>query len=994
MNWEKLGSLRIRLMALVLFALAPALAFIIYSSFERRDELDGEFRSDARNLAAMAATSGRAPLESAKRLIDSLAGLPEIGQTNVAACRELFISLMRISEAFANIGLVSPDGNLICSGVSPPLLSNYADRDWFVRAVATGNFTVSGFVVSRVTGRPVIVLAQPVKDESGAVSSVVYISVGLDWFHSLIDEIKLPAGTTVSVIDRAGAILARRPEETAALGQIIPNAGQVMDEVLSGDLDINEEWGIDGKKRLYAFSAVLSYPGNEIYMRVGIPLALALERVEWAMWRSLVFLGLAGLVILVGTHLFSEAMILRPVRRLVDAAGYLGAGGRLDKGRLGRGTGEFAELGRAFERMAGFLREKMRFTQMLIDSIPVPIYYKDHKGIYIGCNQQYEKDVKPRAGVIGKTVFDIYDQKYAQVYFHKDQELQDNPPTQIYESEMIYSDGSRRDVMIYKAVTHDDEGAASGIVGAIMDITERKSLETRLTRAKEAAEAANEVKTRFLASVSHEIRTPMNSIMGMTELLLHGELSLAQRDFLEAVEESSKNLLLLIDGILDFAKIEAGELGLESIDFDPRRLIGDAMRPLRAQAGAKGVGLVLDIDPSLPACLKGDPVRLRQILVNLAGNAVKFTEKGSVRVFAGLAEGGGPLSPDGPVVVFKVEDSGIGIPEEKLKEIFEPFRQADGSVTRRYGGTGLGLAISSELAAMMGGEIRVESLPGRGSVFTFAVKLGRGDPERVKPVPGERLRGASPPARSLRVLVVDDNEINRKVGQALLDRLGHSSRAAGGGEQALNALRAERYDVVLMDLEMPGMDGFSVTQAIRAGLAGERAANMPVIAVTAHALAGYRERCMRAGMVDFVTKPVSLGALASSLSFLAGEQQVESGGNSFSCSGSLLDEAEALARLGGDRELLADLTDRFVVQAPDKLVQIRQAMEAGDYEGVAQAAHALRGICGAVGATRVQEAAQRLEQAAKEREAGMDGLRANLQASLGELLDFLNLKNP
>jgi PAS domain S-box-containing protein len=386
------------------------------------------------------------------------------------------------------------------------------------------------------------------------------------------------------------------------------------------------------------------------------------------------------------------------------------------------------------------------------------------------------------------------------------------------------------------------------------DITDLKVLAGKLREALDEAERANRIKSEFLANMSHEIRTPMNGVIGMTELALQENITARAREYLQMVKQSGQILLSIVNDILDLAKIEAGKVELEKQPFDIREIVESTLKPLMATAKEKGLEFLYSFDPEISGTVEGDSGRLRQVLTNIVSNAIKFTAHGRVAISVNLAE---IVSPESVHILFIINDDGIGIPMDKLSSIFTPFAQAGGSAHVNFGGTGLGLAISKDLVEMMGGKIWAESEPGQGSTFFFTIVFGLAKETSV-PSRSPQLQ-ARRQIKGIKILLAEDNLVNRILAVEILQNRGHRVVAVENGRQALEKLRKETFDLVIMDIRMPEMGGEEATRRIRLGEAGDP--SVPIVALTAHALLGDRERILAMGMDDYLSKPIDMKEL-------------------------------------------------------------------------------------------------------------------------------------
>lgn len=584
------------------------------------------------------------------------------------------------------------------------------------------------------------------------------------------------------------------------------------------------------------------------------------------------------------------------------------------------------------------LIEKQALLQSILDNATSIIYVKDMQGKYVLINKQFKEYLNVEdTEIIGKTDFDFTEPNQAERYkFTDDEVIRSGKPVEIEEVIKTYT--GTHNILIIKFPLLDAENKMYGISGIATDITERVKYQEHLLEAKKMAEDAQELQEQFLANMSHEIRTPMNGIRGMTNLLMETPLNDEQKDFTKTIQRSSDNLLVIINDILDLSKIQAGKLTIEKINFNLKEVLEDAMVMFNHVIDEKQLTLQLNVSADMPAILNGDPYRLNQILVNLLGNAIKFTAKGGIDIKVSIGE----KKAKDIILNFAITDTGIGIEKDKVDEIFDSFTQASMNTSRKYGGTGLGLSITRQLLELQGGKISVESRINKGSTFKFTIPYTYSEADKSTLFIDKDSKEYRSLLKGKKFLIVEDNEINQKVVRHVLQQTGGVVEVASDGYEAVALLeKSVDYDVIIMDLQMPQMDGYEATAHIR----NVMKLDIPIIAMTANALKGEREKCIEVGMNDYISKPFDFAFFYKRLGLLITEkaknhsveivEKTHSDCSLFDLS--LLEEMD-------DKEYIASTLSIFLKETPVDLDALHKACASGQFAEAYNIAHKLKSL--------------------------------------------------
>jgi PAS domain S-box len=873
------GSIRRKLVILVLLATLPAFAMLAYNELATRRHMVEMARGDTATLLRGFTEVQRRVAASTRTLLQTVAAMPEVKAANPVATHGILSTLLSANPIYTNVFLIDLDGSVVAGGRGSGKGLNFADRKQFMDAVRTGRFSSGEFVVGKATLKAIFPFAMPVHDAYGEVRHVLIIGMDLGHYRLLFEQSAFPSGAFFGVCDHEGRRLFRYPlSDSVPLGE--PIRPEVFQAALQADAaGTMRALGSDGLHRIVAYEPLRLRPDSEpyIYMFLGFEEAGILRPANAQAVRGAVITMMSLALALAVAWFVGGAAIARDLERLTAVARNVGEGGDMMPSSLDYSDGETGQLGQAFDSMGELLarRERERNEALarlseseeqyrtLLEANPGGICLVNPDSMVI----EFANPAFIR--LLGFTAEDVGTITVADIHPPEDKATVVENFRRHAGTLSAFSPGvpcvtrSGERVLVDIASTRVRVSGRDLLAGFFTDITERKRFEDDLVVAKEAAEQASKAKGEFLANISHEVRTPLNGVMGMLQLIKTAEDGEEKDEYVDTAIQSSRNLLRVLNDVLDFSKIEAGKLELYEETFNLEGLLRQCVNLFRLQADEKGLVLDYVVDSSAREAYVGDEGRIRQILFNLVGNSIKFTETGSIAIEAFALP---HRTADREWLFFSVTDTGVGIPPAKTDYIFDSFTQVDGSLSRQYKGVGLGLPIVKRLVHLMGGTIVVDSDVGEGTTILFNVPVLLADEGPASVLAPE----AMPlPALPLRVLLVEDERVNRLMARRMLEKMGHTVSCAESGEACLDRLRAARFDAILMDIQMPAMNGMEVTRVIRTSSEFADVADIPIIALTAHASRTDRAAALMAGMDEYISKPFDRDDLEAVLARLA-----------------------------------------------------------------------------------------------------------------------------
>lgn len=973
-------SLSSRLWLVLAFAMLPLIGLTINDYRAEKQKTLINIEREARLIVHGAQIEEESALRNVGYILKIMAKADNMKNLDPDECSALSRRLISTFEDFSNLGAALPNGQIFCSSRPFTKPVSVTDRAWFQDSLKGDKETTGQFLIGKISGLAGITFGFPLRDASGNLQAVLFAASNIAWFDRLTKNYQLPEGWTSLLFTEEGKVLSQYPNPEIWRDKTLSEESKA--RLLTALRDHKDSLimdGLDGVERLFVL-APLKIANGTLSVAITVPVNATLTPVENEFWLRIGILAAIAFLSIFLSRLYLYKLIESWVSQLGQATADVAQGSlaaRVSTRDVPRELGllnyRFNEMASALqyretqfntdrqaiqalnEQLATRLAELEATQQNLerlstaVEQSPASIVITDVGANIIFVNEAFTRasgysaaeaiGQNPRILQSGETTRATYESLWPSLLAGK-----------VWSGEFWNKrkDGSHYLELATISPVRNSNGKITHYVAVKQDITEQRNNEAELANhrqhlqqlvdlrtyelavAKEEAESANRAKSEFLANMSHEIRTPMNAIIGLNYLLLQSPLQPEQRQKMLKVSAAAEHLLQIINDILDLSKIEAGKLLLERQPFCPAEIMETVATMIRNQATDKGLRLEIDPD-GLPNQVFGDATRLRQVLLNFASNAVKFTEHGSIRIAGELLT----HERDEIVCRFSVSDTGIGIRQADSARLFNAFEQLDGSTTRHFGGTGLGLAIARHLAQLMGGNVGVESTPSVGSHFWITARLGAVSAETLA-----ALQTQAPEARSTklmgRVLLAEDEPVNREIGEALLTGFGLQAETAENGIVAVDRFKQSIFDLILMDIQMPELNGLEATQQIRQLPGG---AEIPIIALTANAFAADKALCFAAGMNDFLSKPVKPDALYALLS-----KYLPASNNHFFAQASAPDSAEKapnLAELIDEIAVLAELLSTGNMEAVHYFSRLKNTLQQVSPADFAQLRHAI-----------------------------------------------------